>query len=131
MTTKGRGTAVYRSPEVYDEHGGYNNKADIWALGCIAYEMFTKEKAFSGDWDTMRYRYTCLESPKRVIGLDVWEKLEGRATELSKKLAKRLVDDTLQLEWETRPSAMELLEFLRDSLSHLGKRQRSNEVHHV
>jgi serine/threonine protein kinase len=123
MTTKGRGTAVYRSPEIYSEDGGYNSKSDMWAVGCIAYELFTKQKAFSGDWETMYYRHTCLDTPKKVYeewSLKLpWEPDETIA--VSKELSKRCVDDTLQVEWEPRPSALNLLEFLKDSLSRLDK----------
>jgi serine/threonine protein kinase len=33
----------------------YNNKADMWALGCIIYELCTGEKAFLGDWAVLNY----------------------------------------------------------------------------
>jgi serine/threonine protein kinase len=33
----------------------YNNKVDIWAYGCIAYELVVKQRAFQADWETMQY----------------------------------------------------------------------------
>ena len=41
------GTVIYLAPEV---HGGipYNEKADVWALGCILYELASLQPAFSG-----------------------------------------------------------------------------------
>jgi NIMA (never in mitosis gene a)-related kinase len=39
------GTPYYLSPEICDEKP-YNEKSDIWALGCIAYEMITFKHAF-------------------------------------------------------------------------------------
>ena len=39
------GTPYYLSPEVW-ENRPYNNKSDIWALGCVLYEMTTLKHAF-------------------------------------------------------------------------------------
>ena len=41
------GTLIYTAPEV---HGGipYNEKADVWAVGCILYELASLQPAFSG-----------------------------------------------------------------------------------
>src|SRR5271154_7196997 len=49
-TRYARGTPCYRAPEVLDEEAKYNNKADIWSLGCIIYEISSGAKAFSSDW---------------------------------------------------------------------------------
>jgi serine/threonine protein kinase len=45
-----RGTACYRAPELIREDPKYNNKVDIWALGCILYEISTGYKLFSSDF---------------------------------------------------------------------------------
>lgn len=39
------GTLVYACPEII-ENQPYNEKADIWALGCIAYELVTLKSPF-------------------------------------------------------------------------------------
>ena len=39
------GTPYYLSPEVW-ENKPYNNKSDLWALGCVLYEMSTLKHAF-------------------------------------------------------------------------------------
>src|SRR5271170_964249 len=56
MTQYSRGTPSYRAPELLrDSDSTYNNKVDIWALGCIVYELITRERAFSGDWAVSEY----------------------------------------------------------------------------
>jgi len=46
-----RGTSGYRAPEIIKTPSTYNNKVDIWALGCILFELGTKRKVFENDWD--------------------------------------------------------------------------------
>ena len=41
------GTPYYMSPEMY-ENKPYTHKSDIWALGCILYELCTLKRAFDG-----------------------------------------------------------------------------------
>ena len=49
-----RGTESYRAPEVLTNKK-YNNRADIFALGCIIFEIITSEKLFSSDWKVQEY----------------------------------------------------------------------------
>jgi serine/threonine protein kinase len=49
-TTKyARGTASYRAPELIKEDGKFNNKVDVWAVGCILFEVIFGRKAFAND----------------------------------------------------------------------------------
>ncbi|XP_028404175.1 serine/threonine-protein kinase Nek1-like isoform X2 [Dendronephthya gigantea] len=41
------GTPYYLSPEIC-EGRPYNNKSDVWSLGCVLYEMLTLKHAFEG-----------------------------------------------------------------------------------
>ena len=46
-TEYARGTVCYRAPEILAEHERiYNNKVDIWALGCILYELAVHTSRF-------------------------------------------------------------------------------------
>lgn len=73
------GTKEYFAPEVVDQ--AYGPQADVWALGCVLYEMLTGEQAFPvrehdteskfygrisrGEYDINKYvllpPFTCLE----------------------------------------------------------------------
>lgn len=37
-----------RAPEIYEEQP-YSFKSDVWALGCVMYEMLTGKPAFAAD----------------------------------------------------------------------------------
>ncbi|GFR51826.1 hypothetical protein Agub_g14289, partial [Astrephomene gubernaculifera] len=42
------GTPYYMAPEIYEEQP-YSFKSDVWALGCVVYEMMTGKAAFAAD----------------------------------------------------------------------------------
>jgi NIMA (never in mitosis gene a)-related kinase 1/4/5 len=42
------GSPNYMSPEIVNEKN-YNNKSDIWSLGCVIYELITLNKLFNGN----------------------------------------------------------------------------------
>ncbi|GLI64356.1 hypothetical protein VaNZ11_007596, partial [Volvox africanus] len=42
------GTPYYMAPEIYEEQP-YSFKSDVWALGCVMYEMMTGKAAFAAD----------------------------------------------------------------------------------
>jgi len=61
MTSKdGRGTNGYRAPELLEGH--YTNKVDIWGLGCILFEIDTKRKTFSSDYEVFQYAHASSSS---------------------------------------------------------------------
>ncbi|XP_041798752.1 serine/threonine-protein kinase Nek11 isoform X2 [Chelmon rostratus] len=47
LATTFTGTPCYMSPEVLN-HQGYDSKSDVWALGCLLYEMCSLTHAFQG-----------------------------------------------------------------------------------
>lgn len=53
-TTKARGTPGYRAPEV-DLHKKFNNKVDIWSMGCVLHELAVGRPAFGSDLELASY----------------------------------------------------------------------------
>jgi len=45
-TKQARGTEGYRAPEILTPKGKCNNKADLFALDCVIYEIVTADKLF-------------------------------------------------------------------------------------
>ncbi|XP_071825732.1 uncharacterized protein [Apostichopus japonicus] len=89
------GTPYYISPEIC-EGKPYNEKSDIWSLGCILYEMACLQKTFEG---------TNLPALVNKIMKGHFTPVKGNYTQEF----KLLVQDMLQREPEYRPSANELL----------------------
>src|SRR5271170_3468785 len=51
-----RGTPGYRAPElIIDNPIRFTKKVDVWALGCIFYELITNERAFKDDYSVQEY----------------------------------------------------------------------------
>jgi serine/threonine protein kinase len=49
-TNNARGAAAYRAPELLlEDKSVYNNKVDIWSVGCILYELAIGAKPFGND----------------------------------------------------------------------------------
>ena len=58
-TLLGRGTPGYRAPELLrEDHLTFNNKVDIWAMGCILYQIVFRVKAFHNDYAVLNYALT-------------------------------------------------------------------------
>ncbi|XP_064645013.1 serine/threonine-protein kinase Nek8-like isoform X3 [Lineus longissimus] len=89
------GTPYYISPEMC-EGKEYNDKSDIWALGCILYEMACLQKTFEG---------SNLPALVNKIMKGQFAPVKGNYSEDFKNLIK----DMLEHEPEYRPSANELM----------------------
>ncbi|CAI5438989.1 unnamed protein product [Caenorhabditis angaria] len=95
------GTPYYISPEMCSGMT-YNEKSDMWALGCILYEMCCLKKAFEGDNlpalvnNIMTCSYTPVKAPY--------------STEI-----KMVIRELLQLDPNNRPNAAQALKMLRPS----------------
>jgi serine/threonine protein kinase len=106
-TSERKGTGSYRAPELVREQQ-YNNKVDVWAFGCIAWELVTEQKAFSSDFET--YEWSKFSDAERRFPAEFVPE-EG-----PRELLSRIVSGCLQRETNIRPSARDLSKWLRDYL---------------
>jgi serine/threonine protein kinase len=87
-----RGTNSYRAPELLDcesgQPGEYTNKVDMWAVGCILYELVLRRKAFPSDWGVFQYK-ACGKEFDVTIGLEIIP--EERKREFIVKITKELL----------------------------------------
>jgi serine/threonine protein kinase len=62
-TAHGIGTPGYRAPELinHEERKEYSEKLDVWAMGCIFYEVLFRERAFRDDYEAKELGQSKLE----------------------------------------------------------------------
>src|SRR5271170_1008685 len=90
------GTPCYRAPELLNENPNFTNKVDIWALGCIVYELFFEKRIFATEWDVNAYHTS--ESLLAVPPIIAEEPNGGLQSHVS-----GLLRDLLHRNWENRP----------------------------
>jgi serine/threonine protein kinase len=114
-----RGTEGYRAPELLkDGKAEYSNKVDIWAIGCILYELVIFRKAFQSDIDVYEY-YSHLDVPLDIV-LDDFDKDTAR-------LFVKCIRCMLQRTSSSRPSASSLL---AEVVQYSGQHAKSNQTFH-
>ena len=101
------GTPYYLSPEICQEKP-YNQKSDIWSLGCILYEIVTLRHAFDAS------------SMKGLVVKILRGTYPSIPSAYSQNL-KELIDEMLQKDAKNRPSVKKILEkeFLSSRISQL------------
>jgi len=101
-TNSAYGTDCYRAPELVKENSKVAMMSDIWALGCIMYEVLTGDKRFPQDFHAWRYyssKSEVLSEPPLPYYLCV---------QLRESI-RLLLENALAREWWKRPSAAEVL----------------------
>ena len=98
-TTLGqRGKPCYRAPELVrnaDTGGLFNRKVDIWALGCILFEMCIGRKAFKHDFETDDFAFRRLELS---IDFPEWFDTDTKTT------YEHIIRQMLDSDYQKRPS---------------------------
>jgi serine/threonine protein kinase len=102
-----RGTCSYRAPELveYDKRT-YTNKVDIWAIGCILYELVLGKKAFSTDHAVYVYtrQFTSSGGTLDKVLLD----FETLPDDSRKSFLSSVIHEMLEVDAKNRPRAEEL-----------------------
>ncbi|CAD8202206.1 unnamed protein product [Paramecium pentaurelia] len=90
------GTPYYLSPEIC-ESKPYNTKSDIWGLGCLLYELCTKQKPFQGESLPEVFKNIILsETPKLPEGFP--------------EFYQDIINQCLQKNPQDRPDILQLLD---------------------
>ncbi|XP_033102475.1 serine/threonine-protein kinase Nek9-like isoform X2 [Anneissia japonica] len=93
------GTPYYMSPELCKGQQ-YNAKSDIWAMGCVLYELLTLKKTFDAS-NALKLVWGIVKNDVNI------EEISSEYTDTMKTLVSKL----LEKEPEKRPSAEEILDF--------------------
>ena len=104
-TRSGRGTACYRAPELIRHLAVVSMKSDIWALGCIIYELISGRKVFQDDI----YVYEFASNHHQFDDPIFPEQADRRF----RAVIGALLQNILVLDWWKRPSAREILNGLQ------------------
>ncbi|XP_012562539.1 serine/threonine-protein kinase Nek9 [Hydra vulgaris] len=90
------GTPYYMSPELV-KGDSYDKKSDIWACGCVLYELLTLEKVFKAS-NQLKLIVSILEQP------------HGNINEQYSNEVKEILNRMLEKDFNLRPTSDELLE---------------------
>ena len=97
------GTLLYMAPEIVNDQK-YNNKVDMWALGCIIYELCTLEFCFENT-SIKKLIDTINESSNKKIN----ENIYGNKMQI-------LINLLLNKEYKKRPDAEQILQIIQKDL---------------
>jgi serine/threonine protein kinase len=97
-TEMGRGTPSYRAPELL-RFDTFDESVDIWALGCVLFELVSRQRAFSDDWYVKSY--SC-QNEKLAVQLKAFVDAPSRIP------LTNLIHEMLELQRDLRPRASDL-----------------------
>jgi len=95
LTKYGAGTDCYKAPEIL-KNGIYNEKSDIWSLGCIIYELFNLSIYFNDKFS----------EEIKIIDTDIYN-----------NRWQKLIDSLLQIDYKKRFDIDQVNQFLENELN--------------
>ena len=99
-----------------ETNGAYNNKVDIWAIGCILYEVIFRQKAFSNDFAICQYYLNHRFGERIKIPFDM--AFDMLTEEPAKVFVTNAIHKMLEIDAFQRPAAKALgneFQFIIDS----------------
>jgi serine/threonine protein kinase len=103
------GTTGYRAPElVRGIKKVFTNKVDIWAIGCIFYEMVFRRKAFYEDYATLNYSFDGTLYIPPMNSDNIWEMI-------SRDVLVSALKKLLNIDPKQRPAAIEIRQQFRSA----------------
>ena len=103
ITVNATGTPSYRAPElIRGVDFVYTNKVDLWALGCIFYELLFGRKTFAGDFAVREY-----SASSELLGIPVTSAILGNISSWREAI-KTILHATLDKDPSKRGSAGEI-----------------------
>ena len=109
------GTEGYKAPELVNSGSTYTDKVDIWALGCIIYELATGKKAFANDEMTREFAYHARENGYDNESISYFKRERFPFDGTSADFLFHLIQKMFILDRKERPGAEEILAQLRGS----------------
>lgn len=103
MTKYSRGTSSYRAPELLkDGTSTFTNKVDIWAIGCILYELVARKKVFVGDGAIFQYSLEYASCEKNI---EIPFATDTLPDEDRRIFVSRMIREMLEIVADKRPRA--------------------------
>jgi serine/threonine-protein kinase len=102
------GTPMYRPPEQWQDSAAATERADVYALGIVLFELLTGKPPFSGRAPKLMYKHMCMPLPLRRWATVIAEPMRA----LLQRMTTKQVDKRLsmrQVEARLRPLERRLL----------------------
>ena len=105
ISSKGRGTPGYRAPEFFsDINPMFNDKVDIWSVGCILFELALGKRAFDSDFAVLEHKLRGRDNLAIVLDESFSNQCKARV--------EKTVALILRLNPASRPSASAIFKLL-------------------
>ena len=110
----------YGAPELCKEGMAYDEKTDVWALGCVLHELVSGQPAFCTQEDVLKY----VQSNERLDF--AWLETLGWLDFDQQHAVRTMLNGTLAVRTYFHPSAANIVEMTRD----ITRGQRADNMTH-